>query len=106
VLTSSFATFVYAVLIDMEGVEEVRVPGLLARGGRGPRPGRHGRVQVEGGLLGRGHSQFAVVLELGAQQRVVPQVHAWTLLAIWFKGNDADFIKKRISRLRVALVKT
>lgn len=80
--TSSFAAFVDAVLIHVEGVEEVRISGLLARGGRRSRPGRDGRVQVEGSFFRRGHPQFTVVLELGAQKRVVPQVHAWTLLAI------------------------
>jgi hypothetical protein len=63
--TSSFAAFVNAVLIYMEGVEEVRISGLLARGGRRSRPGRNCRVQVEGSFFRRGHPQFTVVLELG-----------------------------------------
>lgn len=59
-----------AVLVDVEGVEKVGVG----------RAGAQGAVQVEGGLLGGGRSELAVVLQL---ERVVPQVHPWRLLALW-----------------------
>ena len=57
-----------AVLVDVQRVEQMREPGV---GRRRVRPGGQSGVQVEGGLFGRRRSQFALILQLGAQQGIV-----------------------------------
>ena len=64
---------VHAVLVHVEGVEEVRVGRL---GGALRRPRRQRRVKVEGRLLQRRRPQLALVLQLRSQQRVLAQVNA------------------------------
>ena len=62
-----------AVLVDVQGVQQMRETGI---GRRRLGASRKGRVQIESRFLGRRSPQFALVLQLCAQQRVVTQVNA------------------------------
>lgn len=69
---------VHAVLVHVESVEQM---GEARVGRRGVGARRQRRVQIEGRLLRAGGAQFALVLQLRAQERVVPQIHPRRLFA-------------------------
>lgn len=70
---------VNAVLVDVQGVEQVRETSV----GRGRvSPCGQGGVQIEGGLFGRWGSKFTLILELSAQQGIVSQIDARRLFRL------------------------
>lgn len=62
-----------AVLVDVQSVEQMGETGVRRRG---IGAGRQSSVQIESGLFGGRSSEFTLILQLGAQQRIVTQIHA------------------------------
>lgn len=85
-LTSTFARD--AVLINVEGVEHVRVAVLSLSA-------RDRSVQIEGGTFRSRRTKLAVLLQLQApEQWVVPQVHGRRLLRIWEQRATANHVTR------------